>query len=721
MKIAEGSDFHYKFRCFFMKATNPENPEYFTNREVSWVEFNRKVLEEAFDNRHPLLERVKFLSIFSSNLDEFMMIRVSGLRRQIKCGVLEIPPDGMTPTEQLIAIRKELKEQIHMADSCFRDDLLPALNKEGIHIHRCRDLGKKQKKLLRDYFEREIFPALTPMSFDVGRPFPFISNLSLNLAVIIDDSQKGMVFSRLKIPRDIFPRFIEVPMDEKIHDSDKKSGKEFHFVFIEDLVSSNIDLLFPEMNVVNSYPFVVTRDADIEIEVDEASDLLTAIEESVEQRRVGHPIRLDVNRSMPKWVRAILAKKLDLSSGGVYTIDDPLRKSDLMELLSIDRPDLKDKPFIPAYPCGLEDESLDIFSKVREGDILFYHPYDSFTPIVNFIKQAAEDPGVIAIKQTLYRVGSKSPVVEALKKARENGKQVSVIVELKARFDEENNIVWARQLEEAGVHVVYGIVGTKVHAKLCMVVRREKEGIRTYVHFGTGNYNPGTARLYTDIGILTCDHEIASSVTDLFNALTGHSNKREYDSLLVSYGKSGHMRKNIVDLINNEAEVHKAGGNGYIVFKLNQLTDPDVITALYRASSAGVKIDLNVRGICALRPGIKGVSENITCTSIVGRFLEHSRILYFRNGGDEIVLTGSADMMPRNLSRRVEVLGIVKNPSIRESLKKILKVHLADNVNARRLLPDGKYGRILPGKDDEPCNAQIWMTEHRGEWNEGHP
>ncbi|MBN1431164.1 MAG: polyphosphate kinase 1 [Methanomicrobiaceae archaeon] len=703
-----------------MSKISLNNPDIFINRELSWIEFNRMVLEEAENRRHPLLERIKFLSIFSSNLDEFMMIRVSGLRRQKAAGVLESPPDGLTPTQQLMAIRTEIKKHILEADQVWRDSILPDLNEEGIFIHRFRELNKKQKNYLRKYFEKEIFPALTPMAFDPGRPFPFISNLSLNLAVIIDDPLQGNIFSRLKIPRETFSRLIQIPPNLITCSPAKRHcAKEYHFVFIEDLTVANIDLLFPEKKIINCYPFIVTRDADLEIEEDEASDLLTAIEESVEMRRIGSPIRLEVDRSMPKWVRNILAKNLNLGSEYVYTIDEHLRKSDFMQLIDIDRPDLKDKPFLPAYPCGLEDEDKDIFSEIKAGDILFYHPYDSFNPIVNFIKQAAEDPDVIAIKQTLYRVGPKSPVVEALMKARMNGKQVSVIVELKARFDEHNNIVWAKALERAGVHVIYGIMGVKVHAKMTMVVRREKEGLETYVHIGTGNYNPITARVYTDFGLLTCDESIASDVTNLFNALTGHSGKREFYDLIVSYGKSGRMREIILDMIENEIQVHKKNNDGYIAFKLNQLVDPDIILALYRASEAGVRVVLQIRGICGLRPGLKDVSENITCTSIVGRFLEHSRIIYFRNGGSDILLTGSADMMQRNLNRRVEVLIEIKDKSIKDELKKILDIHLRDNVNSRQLCSDGSYMKME--SSGEECDSQQWMIEHRGIWNAGHP
>jgi len=702
-----------------MNDISLENPELYINREVSWIEFNRKVLEEAQNRHHPLLERVKFLSIFSSNLDEFMMIRVSGLRRQKKDGVLELPADGMTPTKQLWAIRTKTLDQVSEAEDCWNKEIMPELNANNIFIHSFSELTTSQKEYLRHFFQHEIFPALTPMAFDIGRPFPFISNLSLNLAVIIDELNQGKFFSRLKIPRDIFNRLIRIPTELFIDDHENpRCGVEYHFIFIEDLISSNIDLLFPEKKIVGCYPFVVTRDADLEIKEDEASDLLTAIEEGVEMRRIGSPIRLEIKSSMPEWVQNILAKKLDLTPSYVYKNITPLRKSDLMELLGIDRPDLKDQPFLPSYPCGLEDDEKDIFSVIKSGDVLFFHPYESFTPVINFLEKAAGDPDVIAIKMTLYRVGPKSPVVDALLRARDNSKQVSVMVELKARFDEQNNIGWARALERAGVHVVYGIVGIKVHSKLCMVVRREKEGLRTYVHTGTGNYNPTTARIYSDIGLITCDPGISSDVSDLFNLLTGYSGKRDFTDIIVSHGRTGKMREKIISLVDNEIEQQNLHGNGRIVLKMNQLVDKEVIKSLYRASQAGVRVDLQVRGICCLRPGIEGVSENITCSSIVGRFLEHSRIFYFRNNGDERVLIGSADMMPRNLNRRVEVLVGIKDPVIRKELFRILEIHLMDTVNCRILNSDGSY---TPQEAEDGCDAQQWMIDHRGEWNKGHP
>ncbi|WP_206633404.1 polyphosphate kinase 1 [Methanoculleus taiwanensis] len=701
--------------------TQPEMPldapELYINRELSWIQFNRRVLEEAEDTRHPLLERVKFLSIFSSNLDEFMMIRVSGLRRQRARGVLEAPPDVMTPSEQLAAIGRELTPLVEAAGRCWQEEILPRLNEAGIRIHSYRSLPGEQQQALRTFFERRVFPVLTPMAFDVSHPFPFISNLSLNLAVIINDLRQGVVFSRVKVPLDILPRLVRIPEPEGKGEKTPEAALHHHFVFLEDLVASNLDLLFPGMEVVASYPFRVTRDADIEIEEDEAADLLTAIEEGVEHRRSGIPIRLELDRSVPAWVREILTTKFKLSQSQIYTPGGLIGMADLMELTAIDRPDLKDQPFLPAYPPSLS-ETESIFTAIRRHDILLYHPYDSFTPVIAFLQQAASDPDVLAIKMTLYRAGLNSPIVEALTNARLAGKQVTVLVELKARFDEENNILWARALEQAGVHVIYGLVGLKVHAKLAMIVRREGDDLVTYTHMGTGNYNAGTARVYTDLGLFTCDPAIGADAADLFNALTGYSRKTDYRRFLVAHGTMGTMRREFIALIDREIRRQETNGDGYIALKMNALVDKECIRALYQASSAGVTVDLQVRGICCLRPGIPGVSENITVTSIVGRFLEHSRIYYFHSGGDETVLSGSADLMPRNLDRRVEILFPIRDPRMREAaIRDILAVHLRDTARARRLLPDGSYERIRPDPGEEPLDTQRWMLAHRGIWH----
>jgi polyphosphate kinase len=688
------------------KAVELDDPSLYINRELSFLRFNWRVLEEALDERHPLLERLKFLAIFASNLDEFFMIRVSGLRRQLAAEVLETSPDGMIPAEQLAAIRQELLPLLDRHSECWHEDLLPKLKQAGIQVLRYDELKRKQRKLLRRYFEREIFPALTPLAFDPGHPFPHISNLSVNLAVVIDDPQHGERFARLKVPG-MFPRLLRIPSEEKAEDYESLGLVEevsTNFVWLEEVVAANLSLLFPGMEVVAAYPFRVTRDADPEIEEDEASDLLLAIEESVRMRHFGSAVRLEVESAMPERIRDILVSNQGLAPYQVYTKDAPIGMADLMELTDINRPDLKDHPFLPAVPAPLATEES-IFSVIKRQNIMLYHPYDSFAPVVDFLREAARDPDVLAIKQTLYRVGPDSPVVAALMKARENGKQVAVLVELKARFDEANNIVWARALERAGVHVAYGLVGLKTHCKLLMVVRRERDGITRYMHMGTGNYNDVTARLYTDIGLLTCDPDIGADVSDLFNALTGYSLKQEYHKLLVA---PGGMRKQILDRIEREVEHHRERGDGYLAFKMNHLVDKKCIRALYRASQAGVKVNLQVRGICCLRPGVPGVSENITVTSVVGRFLEHPRIYYFRNGDHEEMLLGSADLMPRNLDRRVEQLFPMEDSDLRESLyEHILSVHLKDNMQARRLLPDGRYERVYPQEGEPELNSQL--------------
>ncbi|NOZ49017.1 MAG: polyphosphate kinase 1 [Chloroflexi bacterium] len=687
----------------------------FLNRELTWLQFNGRVLEEAMDETHPLLERVKFLSIFSSNLDEFFMIRVSGLRQQLELGRIEASPDGMSPAEQLAEIRRSLEPMLKQQLQLWSEDILPQLDQQGIHILRYADLKGKQRKLLRRHFKREIFPTLTPLAFDPGHPFPHISNLSLNLAVVIQDPVQGERFARVKVPG-FFPRLLRIPAEEK---ADIFEGlgladvSATNFVWIEEVIAKNLDKLFPGLDVVAAYPFRVTRDADIEIEEDEAADLLAAIEEGVELRYFGRPVRLEVDAKMPEHVREILIDNLGLQPYQVYTIACPVGMADLMGLMSIERPDLKDKPFAPSVPAPLSTGE-DIFSVIRRRDILLYHPYDSFTTVLDFLHAAADDPNVLAIKQTLYRVGKNAPAVKALMRARENGKQVAVLVELKARFDEENNIVWARALEQAGVHVVYGLVGLKTHAKLLMVVRREADGIVRYVHMSTGNYNVVTARVYTDIGLFTSDPDIGDDVADLFNSLTGYSRQVQFNKLLVAPAT---MRQEIISRIQNEIKLHKQQGDGYLAFKMNQLVDAAIIETLYQASQAGVKVDLQVRGICTLRPGIAGVSENITVTSIVGRLLEHVRIYTFHNGGDEEIFVGSADLMPRNLDRRVETLFPIEDPALRQAIKQILQVHLCDTAKARRMLPDGSYERVHPAEGETPLDSQQWMIDHRGFWN----
>lgn len=692
-----------------------DRPEYFFNRELSWVKFNERVMEEALDDANPLLERVRFLSIFAGNLDEFYMIRVSGLRRQLAAGVVEAPPDGMTPAEQLASIRSQVAPMMARAVSCWHDDLRPKLQRQGIRVVSYSDLKGKQRKLLRRHFREEIFPVLTPLAFDPGHPFPHISNLSLNLAVVVQDAVQGERFARLKVPQ-TFPRLLRLPDEDKAGSVERLGLGEIkqpNFVWLEEAVAANLDLLFPGSEVTAAYPFRVTRDADVEIEEDEASDLLQAMSEVVGQRHFGSAVRLELDEQTPPHIREILLNNLGLAPYQVFTSRGPLGLADLEQLPGLDRPELKFPPFAPVnHPPTPRDESL--FAVLRAKDRLLYHPYDSFNLVASFLQEAARDPQVLAIKQTLYRVGPNSPIVRSLKEARENGKQVSVLVELKARFDEENNIVWAREMEQAGVHVVYGMVGLKTHSKICLVVRREREGIRRYIHLSTGNYNPITARVYTDIGYFTCDPQIAEDVSDLFNSLTGYSNKQEYGRLLVAPGL---MRQQILQRIEREIEQHRKDQQGHLAFKMNSLVDKACIRALYQASQAGVRVDLQVRGICCLRPGIPGVSENITVTSIVGRFLEHSRLYYFHNGGDEEILVGSPDLMPRNLNGRVEVLFPIVDAKLRQAVRDdILFLHLRDNQKARRLLPEGDYQRVAPAASDRPLNSQDWLLEHGGSW-----
>ena len=688
--------------------TTLDSPSLFLNRELSWLQFNLRVLEEAEDVRHPLLERVKFLAIFATNLDEFFMIRVSGLRRQIGGGAGETPPDAMTPSEQMLAICRDLTTHLERHRACWKRDLLPRLREAAIHVLRYGELEQRERDSLRQYFLREIFPTLTPLAIDPTHPFPHISNLSFNLAVVVKDPERGDCFARVKLP-DVFRRLVPVPGQEEATPQEKGLegiGKVQRFAWLEEVVGDNLDLLFPGLDIVASYPFRVTRDADVTIEEDEAPDLITAVEEQLDLRDFSSAVRLELDVTTPDHIADILTRNLQLPPYLVYTGHDPIGMAGIMELTALERPDLKDPPFQPVIPAILSKPGGTL-EAIRQEDLLLYHPYDSFMPVVEFVREAANDPNVLAIKQTLYRVNPKSPIVDALMEARVNGKQVAVLVELKARFDEENNIEWARKLEDEGVHVVYGVRGLKTHAKVCLVVRREPEGIRRYVHLGTGNYNVVSSRIYTDLSYFTCDPSIGSDVSDLFNALTGYSRKNAYARLLVAPTT---LRRELLDRIDREIHCHRESGDGYLSFKMNALVDKPCIQALYRAAQAGVKIDLQVRGICCLRPGVPGVSETITVTSVVGRFLEHSRIYYFRNGGQEEVLLGSADLMPRNLDRRVEILFPVLHPRWREViLNDILVVGLRDNVQARRLRPDGQYERLQPPDSESGLNSQEWF------------
>lgn len=693
------------------KEIDLNDPKLFINRELSLLEFQRRVLEEAKDETNPLLERVKFLSILGSNLDEFFMVRVAGIHKQIDAGVLDLPPDGLTPAEQLALIRKVALQLMTQARDTLRDDILPGLNHAGIHVLNYNELTDKQQETVKTYFEEVVFPVLTPLAFDPGHPFPHISNLSLNLAVLIKDKKGKEYFARIKVPNTL-PRLVPIKRSSGSVRKDGTVPYHHYFVWLEQVIAANLDSLFPGMIVVEAHPFRVTRDADTEIQELEASDLLETMEQSVRQRRFGSVVRVTVNDAMPTNIREILIENLELDRNDIYTLEGPLGLSNLMSLYSIDRFDLKDLPIKPAVSPRLRFELIDgnIFSAIPQGDILLHHPYDSFASVVDFLLTGARDPDVLAIKQTLYRVGRNSPVVTALLEAVENEKQVAVLVELKARFDEESNIGWAKKLEGAGVHVIYGLLGLKTHSKVALIIRKEGEGIRRYLHMATGNYNAVTAQVYEDIGMFTSDKELGADATDLFNYLTGYSNKKDYRKLLVA---PINLRERMEALIWREVEHQRRGEPGHLIFKLNSIVDKRMIQVLYKASMEGVKIDLLVRGVCCLRPGLTGVSENITVTSIVGRFLEHSRIYYFHNGGQNEIYLGSADLMPRNIDRRVEVLFPVEDPRLIRHLRDdVLGIYLADNVKARRMLPDGTYKRLKPENSESAVNAQEWFLNH---------
>ena len=699
-----------------------DDPKLYLNRELSLLEFFRRVLEEAKDPGNALLERVKFLSIVASNMDEFFMVRVAGLKQQIAAGVVEISPDGLTPAEQLAVVRKSAGKLMVESRDCLYTDLLPQLHAAGIHLLEYGELNEKQLASVKKYFEDVVFPVLTPLAFDPGRPFPYISNLSLNLAVTIRDPGGVERFARVKVPGTL-PHL--VPLKRSSGAARKDGTVPFHhyFVWLEQVIAAHLDMLFPAMQIVAAYAFRVIRDADIVIQELEADDLLETMEESVRQRRFGSVVRISVNDAMPPAIRDLLIENLDVDRSDVYSANGPLGLSSLMTLYNqVDRHDLKDPPFIPTIPPVLGEKAVDdnIFATLRREDILLHHPYDSFAPVVDFLRSAARDPDVLAIKQTLYRVGRNAPVVEALLEAVLNGKQVAVLVELKARFDEESNIGWAKKLEAEGVHVVYGLLGLKTHSKIALVVRREGDGIRRYTHVATGNYNTVSATQYTDLGLFTADERIGADATDLFNYLTGYSAKTDYCKLLVA---PINLRSRLVDLIRREIALaaRPETGGGQLIFKLNSLVDRHIIRLLYQASQAGVKIELIVRGVCCLRPGVPGVSDNIRVSSIVGRFLEHSRIFYFRNGGQEEIYLGSADLMPRNLDRRVEILFPVEQPRLVRHLRdEVLQAYLADTAKARVLKPDGAYVRVRPEPGQPPLNSQAWLLGHQS-WRETAP
>lgn len=688
-----------------MNASPGEASQYL-NRELSWLEFNARVLNEAFDPRVPLLERLKFLSIFSTNLDEFYMVRVAGLRRQAAGRYAATSPDGLTPRDQLDRIEGRVREMLTQVQRLLYGELIPALHRHGVEFVDLATVSADERTALDGFFESQVFPVLTPLAVDPGHPFPYISNLSLSLAVQLRDPESGVErFARVKVPRSL-PRWVPL------------AGRRHVFVPLEDLIGAQLGTLFPGMQVLGWHSFRITRYSDLEIaDTEESEDYLAMIEEQVFQRRFGEVVRLEVQAGMPAAVRALLLSELRetdegellaLGDGDVHEHGPLLELGDLMALATLDLPALRDAPCTPNVPAGLREPDRSIFDAIRDGDLLVHHPYDSFAASVEqFIEAASRDEQVLAIKMTLYRTSGDGAIVRALTEAAQRGIQVAVLVELQARFEEVNNITWARTLESFGVHVAYGLPGLKTHAKVALVVRREPDGIRRYVHLGTGNYNGKTARTYTDVGLFTASDAIGADVGDLFNSLTGFSRQRAYRKLIVA---PAGMRERVCQLIEREAENARAGRPARIIAKMNAVVDTETIQALYAASRAGVEIDLIIRGICCLRPGVPGLSENIRVISIVGRFLEHSRVWYFAGGGDAAYYIASADWMPRNFNRRVEVAVPIEQVALHEKLGGMLAMCLADDRQAWELSPDGAYARRHPAHGHER-SAQVLLLQ----------
>ncbi len=687
-------------------AVHPELPDdRFLNREISWLDFNARVLALAQDRATPLLERAKFLAIFASNLDEFFMVRVAGLKRRQSMGLGVRSSDGLKPRQQLAQITARTRELVAEHARCFLDDVQPALADEGVRVVRWSQLDAQQQAPLHDYFHAQLFPVLTPLAVDPAHPFPYISGLSLNLAVLVSDETGTERFARIKVPDNV-PRFLLVEAD----------GATRTYLPLEQLIGVHLPQLFPGLTVTAHHPFRLTRNADLEVEEDRDEDLLQALERELARRRFGPVVRLEVDGEIDPHVLDLLVRELEVTEEDVVQVDGLLDLSSLTQLFEVDRPDLMDEPFVPATPPRLSDgeQAADVFAALRDGDVLVHHPYDSFaTSVQRFIEQAAADPQVLAIKQTLYRTSGDSPIVDALIEAAAAGKQVVVLVEITARFDEQANISWARALERAGCHVVYGLVGLKTHCKTSLVVRQEATGLRRYAHIGTGNYNPKTARLYEDFGLLTADEEVGTDLTDLFNTLTGYSRQTDYNTLLVAPHA---MRTGLLTRIAAEGEHAAAGLPAGIRIKANSLVDEEIIDALYAASRKGVPIDLVVRGICALRPGVAGLSETIRVRSIVGRFLEHSRVLSFTGGGDPEVWIGSADLMHRNLDRRVETLLRIKEPAVRAQLSNVLDRALAPDVRHWALGSDGCWTALPEGGGGVDLQVELMTrsVERRG-------
>jgi polyphosphate kinase len=681
----------------------------YNNRELSWLEFNRRVLHEALDPRTPLLERLKFLAIFSSNLDEFYQVRVAGLKRQASAGIVERTADGMTPEAQLHAISMTVRDLVRQHRQSLHEELLPQLAQHGFVLHpTMADLPREELERLDAYFHSNVFPVLTPLAVDPGHPFPYISNLSLSLAVVLRGADGEERFARVKVPK-ILPRWVPLIAPNE-------------FVPLEEVIGANLEALFPGVEILGWYTFRITRNTDLQIDDDddEAEDLLSLIQEEVRNRRFAEVVRIEVHASMPASLRQLLLAEFTeqqepparpLIADDLYEVPGLLDAADLMTLTTLDLPDLKDPPFHPGTQPRLVPPR-NIFDVIREGDLFLHHPYDSFaTSVERFIQTAADDPDVLAIKLTLYRTGGDSSIARTLAHAAERGKQVAVLIELQARFDEENNIIWAQRLEDVGVHVSYGVAGLKTHTKVALVVRREGDTMRRYVHLGTGNYNPKTARIYADFGILTASAELGADLTDLFNVLTGFASPSGYRKLIVA---PRGMRERFLAMIRRELEHHLAGRPARIIAKMNALVDPEIIVALYQASQAGVPVNLIVRGICCLRPGLPGISETIRVISIVGRFLEHSRAYYFLNGGDEEVYIGSADWMPRNLDRRIEAVSPVEDPAHRQMLRDVLQLMWQDNRQAWELDADGTYRQRQPAPGEPERGTHRLLGERVG-------
>jgi len=675
----------------------------YLNRELSWLDFNARVLALAADTSMPLLERAKFLAIFASNLDEFYMVRVAGLKRRDEMGLSVRSSDGLSPREQLRLIGDRTRQISTRHARVFLDAVRPALEAEGIRIVTWGELTESERKDLSTYFQEQVFPVLTPLAVDPAHPFPFVSGLSLNLAITVKSPEDGGEhFARIKVPDNV-DRFVAL--------KGREDDGTVRFLPMEELIAAFLGVLFPGMEVVEQHAFRITRNADMEVEEDRDEDLLQALERELARRRFGSPVRLEVADDMTDHMLELLLRELDVDPGDVVQVPGLLDLSALWQGYGVDRPALKDPPFVPATPpaFGERETPKSIFATLRDGDVLVHHPYDSFsTTVQRFIEQAAADPNVLAIKQTLYRTSGDSPIVNALIDAAEAGKQVVALVELKARFDEQANIKWARALEDAGVHVVYGLIGLKTHCKTCLVVRREGSTIRRYCHIGTGNYNPKTARLYEDVGLITADPDIGADLTDLFNSLTGYSRKVSYRNLMVApHG----VRRGIIERIEREVAAHREGGNGRIRLKANALVDEQVIDALYRASQAGVRVEVVVRGICAMKPGAEGFSENIVVRSILGRFLEHSRIFHFQAINEFLI--GSADMMHRNLDRRVEVMAQVRDPRLTAYLDEVFESAMDPSTRCWELGPDGKW-TAAPREGQQVRDHQVWLMQgHR--------